>query len=153
MELGETIDGYLAPCAAICLDSAGGDGGYVLAGTVAADATAIRITLDNHTQATYPLTGPIITPTKRRVFIVDLGAHDWRKLELGRDGTTTSTVTMSPRRAAYEDCSKRVHPQPPPPTETTPGALTATMNAYAAALNNCVRTAIGEPGPLLPAFP
>jgi hypothetical protein len=44
---------------------------------------------DDHTQATYPLTGPTIGVTRRRIFMLDLGVHDWRK------------ARACPQRSAY----------------------------------------------------
>jgi hypothetical protein len=113
-----------SPCAAICLDSNGGSSGdrpitYLLAGTVAADAAAIRVTLAGGASDVYPLTGPRVPDTDRRVFMLSLGMHDWRRLELIRDGRVVATTEMDAFQAAIEECQTTVGDMPIP---ESPGA-------------------------------
>jgi hypothetical protein len=112
--------GITAPCASVCLDSqpANLDDGTdtnILSATVPLDAEAIRITLAGGGVATYPLVGPVVPRSSRRVFLLDLGARDWRKLELVRNAAVATTVEMPALRVAYEDCSDTVGPVPLPP--------------------------------------
>jgi hypothetical protein len=99
------------PCAALCLRS-GGSGAtsasvhYLLAGTVSRDATALRITRSTGPPVLYPLRGPVLPGTDRRVFMVPLGRRDWRVLELLEGGAVTAVEEMPARQAAFEDCQE-----------------------------------------------
>ena len=146
-----TVPGAV-PCDALCLSSSGsGDGQgpttYVLAGTVPADAEALRITLDGGAVATYPLTGPALPGVvDRRVFMLELGTHDWRTLELIRDGAVARTVQMPAAQAAFEHCSGLIGP--PKPAATLPlaaGSLAQAMQPYEEQMNACL-TAAAPPG-------
>ena len=136
------------PCDAFCLSSSGsGDGQgpatYVLAGTVPADAEALRVTLEGGAVATYPLTGPAIDGlVDRRVFMLELGTHDWRTLELIRDGAVARTVQMPAEEAAFEDCSKKIGPYTPAATPPAAAARTFSdlMNACLATVAPAART-------------
>ena len=129
------------PCDALCLDSSGSgvDGTtYVLAGTVPADADALRVTLADGSQATYPLAGPPLPGfADRRIVLLDLGSSDWRKLELVAGGAIARTVEMPREQAAFEDCEATVG-RPKPQPSTTPG-LQPSMQPYEDALNACLR--------------
>jgi hypothetical protein len=100
------------PCADICLRS-DGEGvsrasiEYLLAGTVRRDATALRITRSREAATQYPLRGPIVRGTDRRVFMLDLGRHDWRRLELFRGDAVVAVQAMPEWQAAAEDCQER----------------------------------------------
>ena len=59
---------------------------WVLAGTVAADADTIEVTTADGQTAAYPLTGPLLAGGDRRVFMLELGKTDWRRLVLIRGG-------------------------------------------------------------------
>ncbi len=140
------------PCDALCLSSSGsGDGQgpttYVLAGTVPADAEALRVTLDGGAVATYPLTGPALPGlVDRRVFMLELGTHDWRTLELIRDGAVARTVQMPAEQAAFEHCSALLGPPKPAVTPPLTGAAVAqAMQPYNDQMNACL-TAAAPPG-------
>ena len=129
------------PCDALCLDSSGTGVDrttYVLAGTVPASAAALRVTLADGSVATYPLAGPPLPGfADRRIFLLGLGASDWRKLELAAGGTVTSTVEMPREQAAFEDCGAKVgRPQPAAGSD-----LQAAMQPYQDALNSCLQAA------------
>jgi hypothetical protein len=138
----------VTPCTALCLDSVSVERDdqqatdFALQGTVPADAQALRITLADGATATYPLVGPRFPDASLRIFMVDLGAHDWRKVELIRNASVSSTATMPATQAAYEDCAEQVGP---PPTPTLPAttdddtqAMLAAMKPYDDALNSCI---------------
>lgn len=146
----------IPPCDVICLGSDGGNSGdgadtYLLSGTVPVDAEAIRVTVDGGTTATYPLLGPRVLDTERSVFMLDLGARDWRKLELIRGGAIVATAEMPKLTAAYEDCSSKVGPLPDPPASADMQAMLDAMQPYQAALTECVRASGALPSPGLPA--
>jgi hypothetical protein len=113
---GDHAAGYptdpLSPrCRLICLhsgfDDVAGTEGYHLAGTVPRGATALRVTLRGGDVTTYPLRGPLLPGTKSRVFMAELGARGWRRVELVRGKTVVATETMSPKMAAFWDCVER----------------------------------------------
>jgi hypothetical protein len=148
------------PCDAICLESGGGstDNGpvtFVLAGTVAADAEAIRVTLAGGATATYPLAGPTVLDTDRRVFMLHLGTHDWRKLELVRGDAVAETSTVPAIQAAFEDCGDQIGPRPEPPASADQQAMTDAMRPYDAKLTACVQASGAvPPAPFAPpSFP
>jgi hypothetical protein len=143
-------------CAALCLasDGAGSDMAHetwVLSGTVAADADALDVTTADGTTAEYPLTGPVLGGGDRRVFMLELGKVDWRKLTLLRGGQVVDEAAMPAFSAASEDCMVKVGPMPPPmppvPPVSGPIAPTAEMNAWQTSFQACL-TASGA----LPAF-
>jgi len=133
------------PCDAFCLSSSGsGDGHgsttYVLSGTVPADAEAIRVTLAGGAAPTYPLTGPaFLAATDRRVFMLELGTHDWRTLELIRDGAVAQTMRMPASEAAFEECSATLGPPQPTPAAGQP--LAQAMQPYDDQMNACLAAA------------
>jgi hypothetical protein len=55
----------------------------------------------------YPLRGPIVPNTDRRMFMLDLGRHDWRRLELLRGDAVVAVQVMPEWQAAAEDCQER----------------------------------------------
>lgn len=103
------VDGH---CAALCLVSAPRGAhariSYLLAGTVRRDATMLRITTAR-ARTVYPLSGPLLWGSDKRVFMLDLGRDDYRTLELLRGRTVIDSVTMSYGQASIEDCVRR-HP-------------------------------------------
>ena len=140
------------PCDTLCLSSSGsgdaqGPTTYILAGTVPADAEALRVTLDGGAAATYPLTGPALPGlVDRRVFMLELGTHDWRTLELIRDAAVARTVRMPAAQAAFEHCSGLLGP--PKPAVTPPltgGSIAQAMQPYEDEMNACL-TAATPPG-------
>jgi hypothetical protein len=132
-----------ASCAALCLQSMSLDHGFALEGTVPADAEALRVTTADGSTATYPLVGPRLSDAGLRVFMVDLGAHDWRKAELIRNGAVSATASMPPTQAAYEDCAAQLAPPPTPEaTNADIQALLTAMKPYNDALSGCIRTKI-----------
>jgi hypothetical protein len=100
----------LQPCDAICLGNGSvetvGASKFVLAGTVAPAATAIRVTVGGGAVTTYPLRGPLLRGTRSRVFMTVLGVRNWRTIELLHGSTILATKTMPPRMAGYSDCSE-----------------------------------------------
>ncbi len=99
-------------CAEICLrsDGSGPDRAsieYLLAGTVRRDASALRITRSRGPVTQYRLQGPVIRGTGRRVFMLELGHSDWRRLELLRGDTVVAVQDMPRWQAAAEDCQER----------------------------------------------
>jgi hypothetical protein len=99
------------PCTALCLvSSSTGDRSsvrYLLAGTVSGDATALRITTAR-TRTTYPLQGPVLAGTNRRVFMLELGHDDYRVLELLRGASVVDSRSLPVWQAAVEDCQASV---------------------------------------------
>jgi hypothetical protein len=95
------------PCAALCLvSSSTGDGSsvrYLLAGTVGGDATALRITTAR-ARTTYTLQGPLLAGTNRRVFMLELGHDDYRKLELLHGARVVDSRSLPVWQAVVEDC-------------------------------------------------
>ncbi len=143
-------------CDSICLtsDEAGSDPkatSFVLVGTVGAAADALRVTLAGGSTATYPLVGPTIPGTDTRVFMAELGANDWRKLELARGGRIVRTVEMPALMAADEDCMAKVGPMPMPDVAdvTDTQSLRAAMKPYDDALQACLKAS----GALRPSSP
>jgi hypothetical protein len=150
------LEQNVSPCDVICLDSEGGSSGdaaatYVLSGTVPLDAEAIRVTVSGGSRATYPLLGPRVLDTERSVFMLDLGAHDWRKLELIRGGAILATAEMPPFMVAYEDCLSKVGPPPDPPASSDMQAMLDAMRPYQAALTECIQASGAQRSPGLPA--
>ena len=108
-----------APCGAICLDSNGGSSAdgpmtYLLAGSVDTAAAAIRVTVAGGASDVYPLTGPRVPGTDRRVFMFALGTLDWRRLELIRDGRVVATSEMDAFQVAVEECQTKLGEMPTP---------------------------------------
>jgi outer membrane murein-binding lipoprotein Lpp len=141
------------PCAAICLSSdETGDATaqrWVLTGTVAADADAVDVTTGDGTTLEYPLTGPVVDGD-RRVFLLELGAQDWRKLALLQGGQVEAEAVLPAMIVASEDCNVKLGPMPPPTPPAAPGPVTPSPaeHAYVQAFQDCM-TASGA----LPAFP
>ena len=132
------------PCAAVCLASSGTGSDaaqrWVLSGTVAADADALDVTTADGATTEYPLTGPVLDGD-RRVFLLDLGAHDWRKLGLVRGGRVVDETTMPAGAAAAEDCIHKTGPMPMPPTISATGPPveeSGAMKAWNAAFQACL---------------
>jgi hypothetical protein len=136
--MGNTCGGIAAqPCAAICLSS-GGTGAidvehWTLSGTVASDADAIDVTNAVGTTTEYPLTGPVVDGD-RRVVMLDLGAQNWRKLVLVRDGNPVADTAMPAAEVSSETCMQTVGPAPPPPQTSQSPAVKAWNAAYEACL-------------------
>ena len=144
-------------CAAVCLASNGTGTAsterWVLTGTVAADADALDVTTADGATTEYPLTGPLLDGD-RRVFLLELGVHDWRKLALVRGGRVVDETTMRAAAAAAEDCSGKIGPMPMPPTGSAmagPVEQTSAMKAYNAAIQACL--AASGAYPAMPAAP
>jgi hypothetical protein len=101
------------PCTAMCLASdmsaaSGAPTTYLLAGTVPRDATALLVGT-SRTRTLYPLRGPLLRGTDRRVFILDLGRDDYRVLELLRGTNVIDSLELPAIQAAFEDC-QAAHP-------------------------------------------
>jgi hypothetical protein len=100
----------LEPCGAICLSSwtveVGLPSKYVLAGTVAPRATALRVTVGGGAVTTYPLRGPLLHGAHERIFMAVVGLRSWRRLELLRGTSVVATQVMSAREAAFQDCTE-----------------------------------------------
>lgn len=143
-------------CAALCLasDGAGSDMAHetwVLSGTVAAGADSLDVTTSNGTKAEYPLTGPVLDGGDRRVFMLELGKTDWRKLTLLRGGQVVDEIAMPAFMAATEDCTAKTGSMPPPKPPAMPGSAlvvpAAEMQAWKTAFEACL-TATGAQPPL-----
>lgn len=145
----------LVHCAQICL-TANGSGSdlaherWVLTGTVAADTDALDVTTADGTTAEYPLTGPVVDGGDRRVFMLELGKTDWRKLMLLRAGEIVDQTALPAFAVANEECMAKIGPMPAPPPPQAPGPIASTpaMDAWNASLQACM-TARGA----LPALP
>ncbi|HEX7526055.1 MAG TPA: hypothetical protein VF327_07080 [Gaiellaceae bacterium] len=143
-------------CAALCLTSDGAgsnmaDETWVLSGTVAPDADAIDVTTSAGTTAEYPLTGPLIAGGDRRVFMLELGKADWRKLVLLRGGRVVDESTMPAMVAASEDCMGKLGPMPPPKPPEAPGAQITSppeMHAWQSSFRQCLTASGAVPPPL-----
>ncbi len=137
-------DTSMAHCAALCLasDGSGGDAAsttWVLSGTVAAGADALDVTTADGTTAEYPLTGPLLGGGDRRVFMLELGKGDWRKLTLLRGGEVVDQTAMPAFAAASEDCMAKLGPMPPPEPAVPPvSGPTPEMQAWDASLRSCM---------------
>jgi len=99
-------------CDEVCVDSQGGGPGYVLTGLVPADGEAARVTLAGGATRTFPLQGPIVRGTERRVLMMELGERNWRKLEVIRAGNVMATAEMPAFMAVAEDCQAQAEPFP-----------------------------------------
>ena len=115
-ELGAIPGGPCAPyphCEDSCLQSMPNEQWeFALTGTVPVDGKAVRVTVANGTTFRYPLEGPTVPGTDRRVFMTELGRADWRHIEvLDADGTVLGEQTMPKAQAASEDCFTRYVPQ------------------------------------------
>ena len=143
-------------CAAVCLSSSGTGSAsaerWVLTGTVPADADALDVTTADGATTEYPLTGPVLDGD-RRVFLLELGAHDWRKLGLVRGGQVVDETTMPAASAAAEDCNGKVGPMQWPTVSATGPAVEESdaMKAWNAAFQACL--AASGAFPALPAAP
>lgn len=115
-------------CDALCLHSSRAGSGYLLAGTVAGNATALAVTDSRGTTTTYPLTGPRVPQAASRVFMAELGAHDWRRLSLRRGEAVLASRAMPRTQGAIEDCEER-------------------HGDHGAKLEGCLRTATGSTFP------
>lgn len=117
---GACVEPQQAQCTAICLASDGSGvlsaDDWVLSGTVPADADALDVTTADGATAEYPLAGPVLDGD-RRVFMLDLGAQDWRQLALVRGGDVVAETAMPVAQVAGEECERKAGPMPPPPTE------------------------------------
>jgi hypothetical protein len=105
----------LPPCsAALCLSSSDESSDnaprYVLTGTVDAHADELDITDAAGTTRAYPLTGPLIAGSPLRVFMLDLGANDWRRLDLLAHGRIVESQQMPLLQARSEECDVQVAP-------------------------------------------
>lgn len=137
-------DEQATQCAAVCLASSGTGSvsaeRWVLTGTVAADADALDVTTADGATTEYPLTGPVLDGD-RRVFLLELGAHDWRKLALVRGGRVADEKTMPAAEAAAEDCNAEVGPMPTPPLGSPvsgPGEQSPAIKAWESSLQACL---------------
>ena len=137
------LDPQATQCAAICLVSDGTGMGaaedWVLTGTVAADADALDVTTADGSTTEYPLSGPVLDGD-RRVFLLDLGGQDWRKLALVRGGDVVAATAMPAASVAGEECQRKAGPMPAPaPTATSPPtAQSAATKAWRDAFQACL---------------
>ena len=114
---GGTVFGpCVGSCDDICLRSSGAGHSltsieFLLAGTVRRDATALRITRSRGAPTEYPLRGPLVPGTSRRIFMLWLGRNDWRRLELLRGGSVVAEQRMPAAMAASSDCQEHASTQ------------------------------------------
>jgi hypothetical protein len=78
-----------AACGPICLASNGSGPNarlltYVLGGSVSSRGTAVRVVESGGRVATYPLRGPLVPGPSSRIFMLELGSRDWRRIDLLR---------------------------------------------------------------------
>jgi hypothetical protein len=143
---GPCIPGH-PNCGKVCVDStAEGDIGdllYVLTGFVPSDGDSVRVTFRGGAVRMYPLNGPVVG-TDRRVFMLELGRQDWRRVEVFRGDRLLAAEDLPAYLAAYEDCEDKVGPMPIPDTEDDPA-----LKAYEQALDSCLSAAT-PPGSDLP---
>jgi hypothetical protein len=114
-ECGVVCAQMLPPCSeALCLSSSDESSGdaprYVIAGTVDARADELRVTDAAGATRAYPLSGPLVPGSTLRVFMLDLGASDWRQLELLAGGRVLDTQQMPLYEARSEECQAQVAP-------------------------------------------
>jgi hypothetical protein len=134
-------------CDAICLNS-GASGiptDWMLTGTVAADADELRVTRADGAVVTYPLAGPVLPDSSSRVFMLELGRSDWRKLELVRDGAVVETANMPAAQAVWEVCLDRIGPMPMHPPNADMEAMKASQRAYSDQMSACVGASKAPP--------
>ncbi len=101
---------------------------------------ALDVTTSDGPTTEYPLTGPVLDGD-RRVFLLELGAHDWRKLTLVRGGQLVDETTMPAGAAAAEDCNHKVGPMPMPPAISVtpgPGEQSPAMQAWESSFQACL---------------
>jgi hypothetical protein len=130
-------------CDAFCLDSSGvATTTYELSGTVPTAAAALRVTTADGQVSTYELDGPVVDGD-RRVFMLELGPSDWRRLELVRHGAVFDTQTMPETTVAFEECDAEVGSMPQPTSGWTPH--TPELDAYSKKLDACLKAKDGWP--------
>ena len=125
----------------------------MLSGTVPADADALDVTTADGATTEYPLTGPVLDGD-RRVFLLDLGAQDWRKLGLVRGGQRRRRDDDAGGDRGRRGLQRQGRPDADAATiSVTPGPLeqTAAMRAWNAAFQACL--AASGAFPALPAAP
>jgi hypothetical protein len=138
---------FLPPCnVALCLSSVdeSGDGthDYVLTGTVDNRADELDVTDATGMSRAYPLTGPVIPGSALRVFMLDLGASDWRRLDLLANRKVIDAQTMPLLQARSEECDSQVAPpdlgawnaNDPPDEAQTQAAMLTWLQNYNACL-------------------
>jgi hypothetical protein len=132
---GPCIPGH--PCGEVCVDSTGsgdlGDLTYYLTGFVPSEADSVRITLKGGTAKMYPLNGPVVDGTDRRVLMVELGRQDWRRIEAFRGDRLVAAQDLPAYLVAYDDCDEQVGPMPTPTSENDPA-----LEAYNQKLEACL---------------
>jgi hypothetical protein len=130
-------------CEAICVWAEGGGPGeetqrYVLTGLVPSTGELLRVTLAGGAVRTFPLTGPMIRDSERRVVMIELGPRNWRRVELVRDGDVAATAEMPPLQVASEECWDQVGPEPVADDE---------VDAWLARVDSCVSASMrSDPG-------
>jgi hypothetical protein len=87
-------------CGAICRASNGSGPNtrsftYVLGGSVSSRATALRVVDAGGRVATYPLRIRLVLGPSSRIFMLELGTRDWRRIELLR-GTAVIATKSKP---------------------------------------------------------
>ena len=139
-------------CAQICLASDGSGAvsadDWVVSGTVVADADALDVTTADGSTTEYPLAGPVLDGD-RRVFMLDLGSQDWRKLALVRGGGVVAETTMPAASVASEDCERKAGPMPMPPMGSivsAPGEQSVAMKAWETSFQACLAASGAFPG-------
>jgi hypothetical protein len=93
-------------CAQICLSTAARRD--LLSGTVAASGDVLRIPKLDGTVLAYPLTGPLVPGSDRRVFMVELGRTYWQRLELLRSDDVVEAIELPPETREFERCTDAV---------------------------------------------
>jgi len=142
---GACVAPQQAQCAAICLASDGSGvvsaDDWVLSGTVPADADALDVTTADGSTMEYPLSGPVLDGD-RRVFLLDLGGQDWRRLALVRGGDVVAETAMPAAEVAGEECQRKAGPMPAPAPAATspPTSESPAVKAWQDAFQACLET-------------
>jgi hypothetical protein len=124
-------------CGEICVES-GGSGDvdetrYTLTGFVPSEADSVRVTIAGGVAKSYPLTGPVVEGTDRRVLMLELGRRDWRRIEVFRGDELLAAEDLSATIVAYEDCEEKAGPMPIPDSEDDPA-----LKAYEQTFDDCL---------------
>ena len=132
-------------CADVCVESGGeGDIGeirYLLTGFVPTEGDSLRVTLAGGAVRSYPLNGPVVAGTGRRVVMLELGRRDWRRVEVFRGDRLLATQDLSAYMVSFEDCEDEAGPMPIPSSEDDPA-----LKEYEQALDACLRAKMPPEG-------
>jgi hypothetical protein len=128
-------------CGEVCVESTGegnlDDLRYVLTGFVPSEADNVRITLKGGEVKLYPLNGPVVDGTNRRILMLELGKRDWRRVEALRGDRLVAAGDLPRELVAYDDCEDKAGPMPTPESEDDPA-----LEAFDQTLEACLDAAM-----------